>query len=57
MVRNIGTIEGNRPVTDNAWESITKGGDAAIRRWIDKEMSAKVVSLYWSEPKRQGESG
>ena len=32
MVRNIGTIEGNRPATDNDWETVKNGGDAAIKR-------------------------
>ena len=31
-VRNIGSIEGNRPATDNDWETVKKGGDAAIKR-------------------------
>ena len=37
-VRNMGMIEGNRAVTDNAWETITKGGDAAIKKWIAEQM-------------------
>ena len=32
-VRNIGAIDGNKPATDNEWESVTKGGDDAIKRW------------------------
>lgn len=38
QVRNIGAIEGNRPATDNDWETITRGGDPAIERWIDDQM-------------------
>jgi len=37
-VRNIGVIEGNQAVSDNQWESITKGGSTAIRSWIDGQM-------------------
>ena len=37
-VRNIGKLEGNSPASDNDWETITKGGDAAIKRWIDTQM-------------------
>ena len=37
-VRNIGSIEGNRPATDNDWETVKKGGDAAIKRWIAGQM-------------------
>jgi hypothetical protein len=32
QVRNIHALEENRPVSDNEWEQIKKGGDAAIRR-------------------------
>ncbi|MGQ4808628.1 hypothetical protein NKDENANG_02015 [Candidatus Entotheonellaceae bacterium PAL068K] len=32
QVRNMGIIEGNRPATDNDWEQIKRGGDAAIKR-------------------------
>lgn len=41
QVRNIGALEGNSPVSDNGWESITRGGDTAIQRWIDDEMSGR----------------
>ena len=40
-VRNMGMIEGNRPVTDNDWETITKGGDAAIEKWIAEQMRGR----------------
>ena len=42
QVRNIGVVEGNKPVTDNKWEEITKGGDAAIKKWIDGELDGKT---------------
>ncbi len=38
-VRNIGAIEGNKPTSDNNWETVKKGGDAAIKKWISDEMS------------------
>lgn len=37
-VRSIGKLEGNQPVSDNDWESVTRGGDAAIERWINDQM-------------------
>jgi len=40
-VRNIGSIEGNKPAKDNDWETITKGGDKAIEKWIDDQMSGR----------------
>jgi hypothetical protein len=30
QVRNIRAIEGNPPTSDNDWETVKKGGDAAI---------------------------
>ena len=44
-VRNIGVVEGNRPATDNRWEEVKKGGDAAIRRWIDGQMKQRSCTL------------
>ena len=44
-VRNIGVVEGNRPATDNKWEEVARGGDAAIRRWIDGQMRNRSCTL------------
>jgi hypothetical protein len=41
QVRNMGVIEGNRSVSDNDWESITKGGDERIKRWIAEQLDGK----------------
>ena len=38
MVREIGSIEGNRPATDNDWETVKRGGDTAIKNWIANQM-------------------
>jgi hypothetical protein len=50
QVRNMGVVEGNEPASDNDWEQITRGGDAAIKRWIDKQMEGRscVVVLIGS---------
>ena len=45
QVRNMGVIEGNRPATDNDWESITKGGNAAIQDWIDDQMKYRSCTI------------
>ena len=45
QVRNMGVIEGNRPATDNDWESITKSGDAAIQKWIDEQMKYRSCTI------------
>ena len=44
-VRNIGVIEGNNPVSDNEWETITKGGDNAIKRWINDQMKYRSCTV------------
>lgn len=50
QVRNIGAIEGNKPASDNDWETITKGGDKAIEKWIDEQLNGRscVVVLIGS---------
>ena len=45
QVRNMGMVEGNTPVSDNDWESVTRGGDAAIKRWIDRQMYGKSCAI------------
>ena len=44
-VRNIGTVEGNRPATDNDWESITSAGEAAIKRWIASQLKGRSCTV------------
>ena len=50
-IRNMGIVEENEPVSDNDWETITKGGDTAIQKWIDGQMYGKscVVVLIGSK--------
>ena len=38
MIRSIGAIERNKPASDNDWETITKSGDEAIKKWIKEQM-------------------
>lgn len=45
QVRNMGVIEGNRPVSDNDWEEITSGGDEAIKKWINEQMQGKSCAI------------
>lgn len=45
QVRNIGSVEGNKPATDNDWESVTKGGEAAIQRWIDGQLDGRSCTV------------
>jgi MTH538 TIR-like domain (DUF1863) len=45
QVRNIGTIEGNRPASDNEWTTITRGGEPAIKRWIASQMVERSCTV------------
>jgi len=45
MVRNIGAIEGNKPASDNDWETVTKGKDPAIERWIAAQMNGRTCTV------------
>ena len=45
QVRNIGVIEGNRPATDNDWETVTKGGGKAIKNWIADQMYGRSCTV------------
>lgn len=45
QVRNAGVVEGNTPVSDNDWETITKKGDDAIKRWIADQMYGRSCAI------------
>lgn len=56
QVRNIGAIEGNRPAPDNDWETISRTGDDAIKKWIKEQMkyrSCTVVLVGQNTAKRK----
>ena len=38
MIRNIGVIEGNTPISANDWEELKRKGDSAVEKWIDDNM-------------------
>lgn len=44
-IRNIGVIEGNQTVSDNDWETVTKGGATAIEKWIADQMYGKSCTI------------
>ena len=54
QVREIGAIEGNKPATDNDWETVTKGGDAAIKRWIAEQMKGRSCTVVLVGAKTAG---
>lgn len=41
----MGVVEGNKPASDNDWEEIKKGGDAAIQTWIDDQLNGKSCNV------------
>jgi hypothetical protein len=44
-VRSIGTIEGNKPASDNGWETVTNGGEPAIKKWISSQMDGRTCTV------------
>jgi len=40
-VRNIRALEGNQPVSDNDWERVTRGGEIAIKNWINRQLEGR----------------
>jgi hypothetical protein len=45
QIRNAGVLEGNQPVSDNDWETITSGGDQAIKDWIIRQQAGKSCAV------------
>ena len=44
-VRNMGLVEGNAPVSPNDWESVTREGEGAIKRWIAGQMRGRSCTI------------
>jgi hypothetical protein len=51
QIRNIGALEDNEPVSANKWETVKRGGDASIKKWVDDNLRHKscVVVLVGEE--------
>ncbi len=45
QVRNIGAIDGSKPASDNDWETVKKGGDKAIQKWIDDQLNGRSCTV------------
>src|SRR5665811_1435370 len=41
----IGAIEGQPLLSSQKWEDVAKGGDSAIQKWIDEQMSGKSCNI------------
>jgi hypothetical protein len=50
----MGVVDGNKPATDNEWESITRGGDPAIKKWIDDQLDGKSCTIVLIGAKTAG---
>ncbi len=44
-IRNIGSVEGNKPASDNDWETVTGGGDKKIKEWISDQIKGRTCSI------------
>ena len=38
LVRNMGALEGNEPISVNDWETVKRGEEPSIKRWIENTM-------------------
>jgi|HubBroStandDraft_6_1064221.scaffolds.fasta_scaffold33397_2 hypothetical protein len=45
QIRNIGFIDGSRPVTANAWEAVKRGGDSAVEKWIADQLVGRSCTV------------
>jgi hypothetical protein len=54
QVRGIGVVEENQAAKDNDWESIKKGGDVAIQRWIDGQLEGRSCTVLLIGPESAG---
>lgn len=45
QVRNIGSIEGNKPARDNDWETVVGGGEQKIKDWIAEQMKGRSCTV------------
>ena len=41
LIRNMGTVEGQKLLNAQEWEAVRAKGDEAIRNWIDEQMKWK----------------
>ncbi|KHN56274.1 TIR domain-containing protein [Pectobacterium fontis] len=45
QVRNIGSLEDNKPATDNEWEEVEGGGEKAIQDWIQGQLKGRSCAV------------
>jgi hypothetical protein len=51
LLRNIGALEDNKPVSENDWEEVKKNNNAGIEKWIEENMKYRscVVVMVGEE--------
>ncbi|MBW4359355.1 TIR domain-containing protein [Flavobacterium taihuense] len=47
QIRSMGKLEGSSVATANKWEEVTNGGNKAIEKWIDDNMSGKSCIIVF----------
>ena len=50
----MGMVDGNTPVSDNDWETVKKGGDIAIKRWINQQIRGRSCTVVLVGSKTAG---
>jgi MTH538 TIR-like domain (DUF1863) len=45
QVRNMGVVDGNKPASDNDWETVKKEGDTGIEKWINNQLQGSSVVI------------
>ena len=53
-VRSIGSVEENKPASDNDWETVVGGGEVAIEKWIDSQMQGRSCAVVLVGEKTAG---
>lgn len=51
LIRNIGSVEGQKLLNAQEWEAVRQRGTKAIQNWIDEQMKGRVLSSYLSAHK------
>ena len=54
QIRNIGVVEGNKPASDNKWEEVKRGGEKAIKKWIDDQLKGRSCTVVLIGEKTAG---
>ena len=47
-------VDGNMPVSDNDWETVKRGGDKAIKRWIEQQIQTRSCTVVLVGSKTAG---